>query len=139
MAENRNNSSPPDNSSYLREIRDAVVGIQDILSKNQATVNQEGEIPKNIMYVHHKQKDVYLSKEVVLGQLKVCESTLAKWRYKQLLEYMFRGSRQVVYSYVSLMDALAEDRLTARGFNSFTAYKRMLGWYRNNIESSDKE
>lgn len=134
MTNGSNQDSPPKNDTYLQEIRDAVVGIHDMLQKGQI---KEGKLDsaKSGMHQHQIAEDVLLSKEVVLEQLRIGQTTLAKWRSKKSLKYKNNGSRLIVYSYIDLMDALADNRLTARGFNPFAAYKRMLEWYKKNIES----
>lgn len=134
MSNVSNQNSPPKSSSYLQEIRDAVVGIHDILQKNQIKEGKE-DSAKVGMHQHQAAEDVLLSKEVVLQQLRISPSTLAKWRFKKSIKYVNSGTRLVFYNYVDLMDALADNRLTARGFNPFAAYRRMLQWYKKNIEN----
>lgn len=139
MDEKSNQNSPPDSENYLREIRDAVQGIHDFLQKNQTEKDSASEPGKVGMHQHQQVADVFLSKDVVLEQLRISQSTLAKWRYKKCVKYKNQGSRLVVYSYVDLMDALADNKLTARGFNPFAAYRRMLEWYRKNIENPGQQ
>lgn len=139
MEENSQNNPPPDNVSYLKEIRDAVVGIHDLLHKRQSARGGTGEIVNLGMQQHKNSTDVPISKEVVVEQLKISPSTLANWRYRKCIKYHAKGSRLVEYSYIDVMDALAENKLTARGFNPYTAYQRMLEWYKKNVENPGQQ
>jgi hypothetical protein len=118
-------------------MRDALVSIKESLLTMQARDSNLKHV-KNGLYQHKKSVDVILNKDMVLELLRVSGSTLAKWRYKKCLKYKNRGSRLVVYSYIDIMDALADNRLTARGFNPFAAYKRLLEWYKKNVESPNQ-
>ena len=131
MADNKNQKSPPEGENYLREIRDAVVGIQDTLQKLQDSKTQQPETNKSGLHQHHLVDDVVVSKDVLLEQLQIGKTTLVKCRY--------RTSRLVEYSYQDVMDALAENRLVARGFNPIIAYKRMLAWYSKNIGNLNQQ
>ena len=53
MADNKNQKSPPEGENYLREIRDAVVGIQDTLQKLQDSKTQQPETNKSGLHQHH--------------------------------------------------------------------------------------
>lgn len=139
MEEKNNQNSPPESEKYLREIRDAVVDIHDTLQKMQVSKDSEPKSGKGGMHQHRMVENVVLSKEVLLEQLRISQMTLAKWRYKGSIKYMNRGARLIVYSYIDVMDALADDRLIARGFNPFEAYKRMLVWYRKNVENPNQQ
>ena len=134
-----NQNAPPKSETYLREIRDAVVGIHDMLQKSQAEKEGNGEASRTGMHQHMIMDDVYISRDVVLQQLRISATTLAKWRSHKCIKYRHRGSRLVEYSFIGLMNALTDNKLTARGFNPFAAYKHMLEWYRNNIEGSDQK
>lgn len=139
MEEKNNQNSPPESEKYLREIRDAVVEIHDVLQKMQTAKDGESKPINGGLHQHRMWEDVLLSKEVLLEQLRISQMTLAKWRYKGCIKYKNRGLRLIVYSYIDVMDALAEDRLIARGFNPFAAYKRMLLWYRANVENPNQQ
>lgn len=129
---------PPEKDMYLREIRDAVVGIHNILQKQSVMDKTDGN--KSVGMQQHKNAvDVFLSKEVVLEQLRIGQTTLAKWRFKKCIKYHSRGTRLITYSYIALMDALADNKLNARGFNPYAAYKRMLEWYQKNIEITGQQ
>ncbi len=131
--EDSNKYEPSQGETYLREIRDAVVGIHDILQQSKKPKAGNEECCKDGMRQHRKMQDVLVTKNVILYQLKIANSTLAKWRYRKCLKYRNQGSRMIVYSYMDLMDALADNKLTARGFNPFYGYKRMLEWYHQNV------
>lgn len=137
--EDSNKYAPPQGETYLREIRDAVVGIHDILQQSKNPKEGNEERSKDGMRQHRKMQDVLVSKDVILHQLQIANSTLAKWRYKKCLKYKNQGSRMIVYSFMDLMDALADNKLTARGFNPFYGYKRMLEWYNQNVANPYQE
>ena len=132
MADNKNQKSPPEGENYLREIRDAVVGIQD-------SKTQQPETNKSGLHQHHLVDDVVVSKDVLLEQLQIGKTTLVKWQNNHWIKCRYRTSRLVEYSYQDVMDALAENRLVARGFNPIIAYKRMLAWYSKNIGNLNQQ
>lgn len=138
MEEKNKPNSSSESENYLRQIMDTVVDIHDTLKKMQVTKEDDYKPYKAQMYQHQKMQDVVLSKDVLLEQLKISQSTLAKWKYRHCIKYKNQGSRLGVYSYMDVMDALAEDRLTARGFNPLAAYKRLLVWYNKNIENTNQ-
>ena len=139
MADNKNQKSPPEGENYLREIRDAVVGIQDTLQKLQDSKTQQPETNKSGLHQHHLVDDVVVSKDVLLEQLQIGKTTLVKWQNNHSIKCRYRTSRLVEYSYQDVMDALAENRLVARGFNPIIAYKRMLAWYSKNIGNLNQQ
>ena len=79
------------------------------------------------------------SKDVLLEQLQIGKTTLVKWQNNHWIKCRYRTSRLVEYSYQDVMDALAENRLVARGFNPIIAYKRMLAWYSKNIGNLNQQ
>lgn len=119
--EDSNKYAPPQGETYLREIRDAVVGIHDILQQSKNPKEGNEERSKNGMRQHRKMQDVLVSKDVILHQLQIANSTLAKWRYKKCLKYKNQGSRMIVYSFMDLMDALFFDNpIPAKFFPIFS-------------------
>lgn len=132
MAEKSNQNAPPESNVLLREIRDVVTDIHEILLRNQDAKGY------NNMEAHQPQKvaDVYLTKDDVVRLFQISPSTLAKWRYKKCIKHITQGQRNVVYSYNDLIEALANNRLVARTFNPFAAYKRLQEWYKKNVENS---
>lgn len=138
MTEKANQKFPLENENYLREIRDAVVGIHDTLQKIQGTKDNLPSSSKTGMFQHRLVDDVVLNKEVLLELLHISNTTLAKWRYNNWIKCKQRTPRLVEYSYKDVMDALAYNRLIARGFDSITAYKRLLAWYSKNIGDSNQ-
>mgnify|MGYP000997834480 CR=1 FL=1 len=139
MANNEIQKSPPEGESYLREIRDAVAGIHDTLQKLQVSKTTQPESNKSGMHQHRVVDDVVISKDVLLEQLQIGKTTLVKWQNKKWIKCRYRTSRLVEYSYLDVMDALAENRLIARGFNPIIAYKRMLTWYNKNIGNLNQQ
>lgn len=129
----------PESESILREIRDVVVGIHDTLQKIQGTKGILPSSSKAGMFQHRLVDDVVLNKEVLLELLHISNTTLAKWRYNNWIKCKQRTPRLVEYSYKDVMDALADNRLIARGFDSITAYKRLLAWYSKNIGDSNQQ
>lgn len=139
MEKNANQTFPTESESYLREIRDAVVGIHETLQKIQRTKNNLPSSSKTGMFQHQLVDDVVLNKDVLLELLHISNTTLAKWRYNNWIKCKQRTPRLVEYSYKDVMDALADNRLIARGFDSITAYKRLLAWYSKNIGDSNQQ
>lgn len=136
MAEKSNQNAPPENDAVLREIRDVVMDIHEILLRNQETKDSNKETDNVSMHQPQRVADVYLTKEEVVKLFMISSSTLAKWRYKKCIKHTVQGPRNVVYSYADLIDALANNRLVARTFNPFAAYKRLQEWYIKNVQSS---
>jgi len=134
MAEKSNQNAPPESNVLLREIRDVVTDIHEILLRNQ----DAKDCYKGEEETHQSQKvaDVYLTKDDVVRIFQISPSTLAKWRYKKCIKHITQGQRNVVYSYNDLIEALANNRLVARTFNPFAAYKRLQEWYKKNVENS---
>lgn len=133
MTDNTKTQSYPESEAYLREIRDVLRSIQEMIKEQH--VSREDNTPPWKINIHQHQNtdDLWLSKDIVTDQLQICYSTLCKWRYKKLIKQRQISSRHIEYSFTDLMDALASNRLTARGFNPFAGYKRMLEWYEGNI------
>lgn len=137
MIDKSKQNAPPETDEVLREIRDVVVDIHEILKKNQVAKDGSTFIGNVGMHQHLNVPNIYINKEVVLEQLRISQTTLAKWRHKKWIKYVYRGSRMVVYSYVDLMEGLANNTITARGLNPFAAYKRMLEWYKKNVQDTE--
>lgn len=133
MAEKSNHNSQFAEDNYLREIRDALVGIHDILLKEQSNKKVCMDSIKSKMDQHKMLPDVFISRAVVLERLGVGQTTLIKWRQQNCLKYKKCAPRLIMYSYIELMDALANGRLVARGFSPLAAYKRLLEWYNDNV------
>lgn len=138
MADNERNHSTPENVTYLREIRDLLRGIQEMIKEKHSSLEDDTPPWKINIHQHQNADDLWLSKDIVTDQLQICYSTLCKWRYKKLIKLRQISSRHVEYSFTDLMDALANNRLTARGFNPFAGYKHMLEWYEGNIGNLGK-
>lgn len=135
MKDKNNQDAPPNSDAILREIRDVVMDIHNILLKSHSANNDRADPANTGVLLHHIVDEVYLDKETVLDLLMVSESTLAQWRYKKCIKYRNRGTKLIDYKYADIIEALSHNRLTARGFNAFAAYKRMLEWYQKNIEN----
>lgn len=133
MTDNAKTQSSSESETYLKEIRDVLRSIQEMMKGHQTSM--EDDTPPWMINIrqHQNAEDLWLSKDIVTEQLQICYSTLCKWRYKKLIKQRQISSRHVEYSFTDLMDALANNRLTARGFNPFAGYKRMLEWYEDNI------
>lgn len=66
---------------------------------------------------HQIMEDVVLNKGIVLKLMRVGQATLARWKYKGLLKYQLKSSREIVYRYEDLMDALRSGKLALRDFD----------------------
>ncbi len=136
MTEKSNQNAPPEGDKLLREIRDVVTDIHEILLRNQDAKDCNKGSSKENTHQSQKVADVYLTKDDVVRLFQISPSTLAKWRYKKCIKHITQGQRNVVYSYNDLIEALANNRLVARTFNPFAAYKRLQEWYKTNVENS---
>ena len=139
MEEKTTHHSPPQNDSYLREIRDAVVGIHDMLQKEQSKTNDCMDTCEARKKRHQKLVDIYVCNNEVLKILGIGRTTLYTWRQSGCLHYKRKGSRLILYSFIEIMEALADRRLVARNFNSAVGYKRMLDWYESNVAKVNPE
>ena len=139
MAEFTNNNPLPPKDDYLREIRDAVVGIHDMLQNGLWDKNARGDARGLMSGRQTKMLDGLVSGNVVSAILGVGKTTLGKWRRQGCVGYKRMGSRLIMYSFLDIMDALANGRLVARDFNCLIAYRRMLEWYRSNVDGDVQE
>ncbi len=123
----------PSQKKILQETKDAMVSINDKIQKLEESMGCP--MPRIAQHSHETylvEKDLVLNKGIVLKLMKVGQTTLARWRYKGLLKYQPKSSREIVYRYQDLMDALRSGRLASRDFDQYAAIKRLTAWYESN-------
>lgn len=129
---NRNNVSTQE--YILKEIRDAMTCITDKIQMLEESMGcSASRIVQPAQAKHQMMEDVVLNKGIVLKLMRVGQTTLTRWRYKGLLKYQPKSSREIVYRYDDLMDALRSGRLVSREFDQYAAIKRLTAWYENNV------
>ena len=133
MASNIKQTSAPSQESILREIKATVVSLNDKIQKLEASVINKRSMADATSIELQRSNDVILTKGVVLRLMKVGQTTLARWRYKGLLKFYPKSSREIVYKYQDLMDALRTGRLASRDFDQYAAIKRLTAWYEDNF------
>ena len=136
MASNIKQTSAPSQESILREIKATVVSLNDKIQKLEASVINTKPMADASSIETQRPNDVILTKGVVLRLMKVGQTTLARWRYKGLLKFYPKSSREIVYKYQDLMDALRAGRLASRDFDQYAAIKRLSEWYEDNVGST---
>ena len=110
-----------------------VVSLNDKIQKLEASViNTRSMADATSIELQHS-NDVILTKGVVLKLMKVGQTMLARWRYKGLLKFYPKSSREIVYKYQDLMYALRAGRLASRDFDQYAAIKRQTAWYEDNF------
>lgn len=117
----------------LQEIRDAVAIINVKIERIQESIGNKKESASKTTPV--SMNDVVINKGVVLRLLQVSQATLARWRYKGLLKFETKSTRENVYYYHDLMDALRSGRIASRDFDPYAAIKRLTQWYNDNIQN----
>ena len=136
MASNIKQTSAPSQESIIREIKATVVSLNDKIQKLEASVINTRSMADASSIETQRPNDVILTKGVVLRLMKVGQTTLARWRYKGLLKFYPKSSREIVYKYQDLMDALRAGRLASRDFDQYAAIKRLSEWYEDNVGST---
>lgn len=97
MENNNNRNNVPFQECILRETRDAMVCITDKIQMLEESIGcTKSRIALPAQDTHQIMEDVVLNKGIVLKLMRVGQTTLARWRYKGLLKYQPKSSREIV-------------------------------------------